>query len=123
MSEQIDMFAEPVVAQRTVPAVVVDPPPQTEAAKRDAVLDRYEDTRETLLEAGRRTALALCGEHDGITSVMVLARLRADGWGAQLDAVDSRWAGGVFRTGQGWKRVGYRPDGSHCRPVAVWVRS
>lgn len=98
-----------------------DPPPITEREKLDLVIASLEATRESLIEVARGIADELVTKNGVVTSVEVFKEMRLRGYGVQLDAVDPRWMGAVFRTG-GWVRAGYRETGSHCRPVSVWKR-
>lgn len=93
---------------------------QTEAAKRDAILDTLEVVRVDLVRLGKEAAVYLSAMEGGVTSVRVAEWLRAQGHGPAMDAVDARWMGCLFRSG--WRRVGYAPVGSHKRPCAVWER-
>ena len=92
-----------------------------EAAARDAALDRLETTRRNLIQIARNVADELCARHVQVTAPDVkramLDRGLIDDDERQLDP---RWMGAVFRAGQGWERVGWTPEGSHCRPVAIW---
>ena len=96
------------------------PHTQTEAEKRDTALERLEKTRAELIAEGRRVADELAYANGSVTSVEVFAKMRDNGWGPDLDDVDPRWAGCLFR--KGWRRVGYEPAGSHGRPVARWEK-
>ena len=95
---------------------------QTEVQKRDRVMDQLTETRTKLVAAARETArsMALCGEQ--VTSPAVVEQMREDGYGPELDRVDLRFMGPVFR--RGWRRVGYllgrASPGSHARAVAIW---
>jgi len=91
-----------------------------ERDERERILGALEGVRAELVEVGKRTAqqLSVWGP---VTSVAVFAAMRAAGYGHMMDQVDSRWAGCLFR--RGWRRVGYEPIGSHCRPVAMWERA
>lgn len=95
---------------------------QGELFERDRVLDCLEDVRAELIDAATVAARIICERRGSVTSVQVFRYLRECGYGRRLDAVDPRWMGAVFRSGKGWKRVGWDQTGSHGRPVAVWVR-
>ena len=94
----------------------------TQLELRDQALDRLEATRADLLVAARAMAAAICAIKGRVTSVEVMAQLRLQGYGPELDAADTRWLGAVFWRG-GWTRIGYEPTGSHGRPVAIWRRA
>lgn len=85
---------------------------------RDSALDRLEGTRSDLIAVADRIARRLVRENGVVTSSDVFREMRASGF--QLDGYDPRWMGAVFRTGKGWRKIGYTPDGSHSRPVAIW---
>jgi len=93
-------------------------------AARDRALDQLEAARADLVPAARAIAVELGAGGASVTSPQVLVELRKRGWGAELDAVDLRFMGAVFRAG--WERVGWvtgkASPGSHARPVAVWRR-
>lgn len=91
-----------------------------EAKKKDCALDLLEATRAHLVRVARNlaTLMAASAPDETITSVEVLAEMRKCGYSEQLDLVDPRFMGAVFR--RGWQRVGYEPSGSHCRPVSRW---
>jgi hypothetical protein len=91
-----------------------------EATARDRALDLLEKHRGDLVAVARSVANRIAIRNGTVTSPEVLAEMRAIGLGDALDTVDRRFMGCVFRTG--WKRVGYSPEGSHKRPVAVWQR-
>jgi len=91
-----------------------------EAAERDRIIGELTQKRSHLVTVAKQVAdqLAAVGT---VTSIQVRDRMREMGYGPAMDAVDPRWIGALFRVG--WYRVGYVPEGSHCRPVAVWSRS
>lgn len=93
-----------------------------EKAERDRALDLFEENRRELLSAARKCANELYSLNGRVTAPEVFASLRAGGWGDALDQVDPRFMGGVFREGTGWRRVGWENEGSHRRPVSIWVR-
>ena len=93
-----------------------------EKKKRDEALDLLEERRAELIAVAKKTALDIALRTGTVTSTEVFERLRNEGWGAHLDAVDPRFMGAVFRKGGGWERVGYVQIGSHGRPVAQWRR-
>lgn len=90
-----------------------------ERAERDRVLDVLEQRRARLVQAAKLQAVALYEKHGYVTSVMVLAAMERNGW--DMDGIDRRFMGPVFRTG--WRRIGWEATGSHGRPVAKWVRT
>ncbi len=93
---------------------------QREFQKRDKVLDYTQKIRVMLIERATAAAEFLDRTQGSVTSVQVFAKMRADGFGDRLDEVDPRFIGAVFR--RGWHRIGYKPDGSHGRPVAQWTQ-
>lgn len=95
--------------------------PQTEAQKRDQVLDALARFRAEVIRHARAAAEELFARDGSVTAPRVLALMRERGHGPLLDSVDARCVGVVFRSG--WTRVGWEPEGSHGRPVAVWGRS
>ena len=60
------------------------------------------------------------GSKDRVPRRRQLTLLREEGYGPELDRIDLRFMGAVFR--KGWRRVGWVPTGSHARPVAIWER-
>ena len=94
------------------------PSTQTEAQKRDAILDTLQETRTRLIKEARATARSLAAMKGRVTSVEVLSEMRVLGWGAEIDRVDPRFMGAVFRSG--WERIGWECTGSHGRTVAIW---
>lgn len=114
--------------QRVLPLGVADSPgPSTGTGRtraRDHALGTLEATRADLLAKARTIAWALAGTDGTVTSPDVVAEMRQQGYGAELDAVDLRFLGAVFRCG--WERAGWvtgrASPGSHARPVAVWRR-
>ena len=91
--------------------------PVAEAAARDAALDLLRRYRAGLIRRGREIALQIAAEKGEVTSTDVLCRLE-DEDAPGLHEVDHRFMGAVFA--RGWIRVGFTPQGSHCRPVSVW---
>ncbi len=91
---------------------------------RDMALDALANTRARLVAAARRVAVEMARDLGRVSSPEVLAELRDRGYGPELDRVDARFMGVVFRPAKGWpvrwRRMGWEPGGSHCRPVAVW---
>jgi hypothetical protein len=96
--------------------------PPTEEEKRDAALDALEKARANLISVADGIARGLTATHGEVTSVEVFAEMARQGYGPAMKAVDPRWMGAVFRAEKGWTRKGWRQDGSHGRPVAVWTR-
>ena len=92
-----------------------------EIKARDEALDRLEGTRRELIEVASEMARNLCELRGSVTSTEVAITMRGIGWGSEMDAVDPRWLGAVFR--RGWKRIGYEATGSHGRPVARWTKA
>lgn len=92
---------------------------KTEIEKRDDVLDALEVTRASLIAIAKATAWNIAKLKGDVTSSDVLSVMRAFNV-MGLNDVDARFMGAVFR--RGWKRKGYRSQGSHGRPVSVWVR-
>lgn len=92
---------------------------RNEAAERDRVLDLLEERRRKLIQAVKLQAVAIYERRGYVTSVLVLQALERNGW--DMDGIDRRFMGPVFRTG--WRRIGWEATGSHCRPVAKWVRA
>ena len=93
----------------------------TGEAERDAALDMLDATRASLIAIGKACAENIYARQGQVTSVDVLAYMRAHGFGPAMARVDSRWAGCLWRGG-GWVKVGYESIGSHARPCAVWRR-
>lgn len=94
----------------------------TELEARDHALDTTINSRATLIAVAKAYALGIANANGSVTSVEVVALMRHNGWGPELDAHDRRWLGNVFRSGEGWRRMGWRNGGSHGRPIAVWAR-
>ena len=92
---------------------------KTEIEKRDEVLDALEATRASLIAIAKATAWNIAKIKGEVTSSDVLRVMRASNVDGLSD-VDARFMGAVFR--RGWKRKGYRAQGSHGRPVSVWCR-
>lgn len=92
---------------------------KTEIEKRDEVLDALKVTRASLIAIAKATAWNIAKMTGNVTSSDVLRVMRASNIDGLSD-VDARFMGAVFR--YGWKRKGYRSQGSHGRPVSVWVR-
>ncbi len=91
-----------------------------ETAARDAALDLLEEHRAPLIEIARAVAQELAIRHGRVTSPDVVQELRARGYGDMIDAVDKRFMGAVFRSGNGWERIGFENLGSHRQPISVW---
>lgn len=92
---------------------------KTEIEKRDEVLDALAKYRGDAIGLAKKAALVIY-EHQGqVTSSDVLGYMRRN-FGKRIEGLDPRFMGAVFR--YGWKRKGYRAQGSHGRPVSVWVR-
>lgn len=91
--------------------------------ERERVLDSLERCRVRLVCEARAVARELALAEGMVTSPEVLAELRRRGLGPDLNRVDARFMGPVFR-GSEWERIGWlsgpQSPGSHSRPVAVW---
>lgn len=96
--------------------------PREERAKRDEALDILEFTRGGIIEAARRAAFDLFHANGKVSAPEVFALMRERGYEEALSKVDPRFMGAVFRSGSGWRRLGYENKGSHSRPVSVWTR-
>lgn len=92
-----------------------------EEQKRDEALALLANTRRTLVAEARRVAIVLANQQGTVTSPQVLSAMRKGGWGLDLDSVDARFMGVVFR--KGWIRVGWENRGSHARPVSIWRKN
>jgi hypothetical protein len=88
-----------------------------ERAKKERALELLSAHREQRIIAARAIAKEIHDRQGAVTSPQVIAELRRRGF--EPDEEDKRFMGAVFRAG--WKRIGYEPSGSHCRPVSVWV--
>lgn len=91
-----------------------------EAKKRDQALDLFEQHRADLLEYAKVVAVRLAMNNGTVTSPEVVDELYESGWAYILDHIDHRFMGGVFRSGTGWERVGFKNLGSHKQPISVW---
>lgn len=83
-------------------------------------LDLHELTKPDLIHEAKQAAMRVAQQRGTVTSTQVLDDMRANGLAKQLQGVDLRFMGAVFRSG--WVRVGYTNTGSHKRPVSVWRR-
>lgn len=96
----------------------------TQAQLRDQALDTLAEARALLVAAARSSAMMIAMRDGRVTSPEVLAALREGGYAHQLDRVDPRFMGVVFRNKKDaprrWHRLGWENTGSHCRPVAIW---
>lgn len=95
-------------------------PPDVEAAARDAALAVLAERRAGLVAEARAIAIQIAKDRGRVTSVEVFATMRAFGYDEQLDAVDPRWIGCIWREELLWERVGFEGTGSHKRPVSIW---
>lgn len=93
-----------------------------EAQGRDQALNLIEHHRSDIVGMARAIAADIDSVRKRVTSPEVLAELRRLGYSQALDQYDRRFMGAVFRAGSGWKRIGWEPTGSHCRPVAIWTK-
>lgn len=91
-----------------------------EEAKRDLALDSLADARALLVGAARSRARMIAMRNGRVTSPEVLEALREGGYGPQLDRVDRRFMGVVFRPASAWECVGRENTGSHRRSVPIW---
>ncbi len=92
---------------------------KTEIEKRDEVLDALAVKRAYLICVAKAAAISIHARRGEVTSSDVMTSMRAVNVPG-INDVDPRWIGCVFR--RGWKRKGYRAQGSHGRPVSIWVR-
>ena len=92
----------------------------TPQVQKQQAIDLLEATRAELIAEAKVIAADLCSVRGRVTSVAVLEVMRRGRYAEQLSQVDARFMGAVFR--HGWRRVGYEPLGSHCRPVSVWEK-
>lgn len=91
-----------------------------EASERDIALRRLADSRGDLIEAAFLVALSIAQAKGSVTSPEVLDVMKKSKHGTTVQNVDRRFMGPVFRR-KGWRRTGWSPEGSHCRPVSVWT--
>jgi hypothetical protein len=121
---QLALFGGPQEARRAPPAPVPAPRPpapvSAQAAARDAALDALEEHRAEVIELARGVARTLALQHGRVTSSGVLQAMRDQGMGDEIDAVDRRFMGCVFR-GRGWQQIGWETSGSHRRRQPVWA--
>jgi hypothetical protein len=89
---------------------------QLEMLEREKVLDKLDRSYERVVRDAKIVAREIAKAKGRVTSVEVLAELRQRGYS---DLRDTRWLGCIFR--RGWRRIGWEPTGSHCRPVAIWT--
>ncbi len=92
----------------------------TQEQLRDIELDRLATTRAHLVSSARQIAWKIATLEGRVTSPEVIAAMRTAGYGPQMDRVDPRFMGVVFRAGNRWERLGWENKGSHARPVAIW---
>lgn len=95
---------------------------KNEKTRRDEVLDQLELWRAPLITVAKIVACELEQKNGRVTSPEVIRELKLRGYEAQLEEVDKRFMGAVFRKTDNWERVGWEPIGSHARPVSVWKR-
>lgn len=86
---------------------------------RDEALDMLAIARAKLLGAARPIARDIAQRRGRVTSVEVLRHMRKVGYAPEIDRVDARFIGAVFRCKE-WTRIGWEPTGSRCRPVSIW---
>ena len=98
-----------------------------QAQERDIALARLEAARPIILAAARAIAISIDLEYGEVSSPMVLARIRREGWGEVLDKFDRRLMGAVFGRRRGWRLLRQSTSAphvaSHHRPASVWTRS
>jgi len=91
-----------------------------EGAARDAALDLLEETRADLITLGRCIAKELANRDGSTCSPRVLREMKSRG--VPLQDYDGRWAGAIFRPKTEWRKTGEMVfEGSHKRPVPLWV--
>jgi len=95
-------------------------PADIETAARDEALEALDAARADLIAEARKIAHQLARQRGRVTSVEVFQAMYSYGYEDKLRAVDGRFMGCVFRTGE-WVRVKWESTGSHKRPVAVWT--
>jgi len=89
---------------------------EAESTARDSALTLLQATRADIIAKAMGIAVRLAKKNGSVTSTEVLERLRDEG--CDPDQFDKRFIGVIFR--YGWKRIGFKPLGSHKRPVSVW---
>jgi hypothetical protein len=94
------------------------------AAPRDRILDIHAQRRRYLIALADIVAHKLAANEGAVCMPRVIRELRANGHGAELDAVDPRWTGAVLLPSRGWERTGeIVREGSRARPVPMWRRA
>jgi hypothetical protein len=92
--------------------------------ERESVLDLLGRVRARLVGEAHQDALRLVRARGTVTSPEVLEEMRRRGFGPEIDRVDTRFMGCVFRDNKTWERSGWllgrSSPGSHSRPVAIW---
>ena len=74
----------------------------------------------SLREEAFRIAVMYAEMHGTVTSPIVLEIIKGvPDLAKELEAVDPRFIGGVFRR-KGWTKVGVTNQGSHGREVPIW---
>jgi hypothetical protein len=96
---------------------------QVEEERKERALDELEVTRAALISIAEGIARRLSSEQGKVTSTEVIQEMIAQGFGPQLDLVDKRFMGVVFRPDRGWLHLGYAKLGSHRRPISVWRKA
>ena len=95
---------------------------QSEIQKRDKVMDQLTQTRTKLVAAARDIARGMAQDGQRVTSPDVVEQMRAQGYGPEIDRVDLRFMGPVFR--RGWREVGSligrASPASRSRRVVIW---
>jgi len=95
-------------------------PADMESAARDEALDMLDAARSRLIAEARKIVRQLVQQRGRVTSVEVFQVMRSYGYDAEIDAVDSRWMGCVFKS-CGLVEAGWENTGSHRRPVRIWA--
>lgn len=91
-----------------------------EKAKRDAALDGLERTRRFLIIEAKRIAHEIAKENGTVTSPRVVRKMLELGYEDELNSVDRRFMGAVFRDSETWQRIGFENKGSHAGLNSIW---
>lgn len=100
-------------------AAIAQPAQDFHQAALNNGLARVAQGKADLILAAKTVAREIATANHTVTSTEVLATLRQRGY--DVDSVDKRFMGVVFR--DGFVRYGWTPTGSHKRPVTVWKRA
>lgn len=97
-----------------------------EGAARDEALKRVERGNSQLVFIALPIARDMARKDGEVTSTALWRRLNDmaehdENLRGLLDDADPRWMGAIFNRRE-WHRKGWRPEGSHKRPVSVWIR-